>query len=359
MLSLGKVTHKRGEDLMRFYTNQHRFYCGIDLPARTMSVCLLSHDGALLLHRTRPAAPAPFLKAVTPYREGLVVAVACLCTWYWLADLCAEQKIPFVLGHALSMKAIHGGKATNAKIDAQKLAAVRRGGMLPQAYVSPAALRSTRDRLRRRTHLRRKRAERLAHVHNTNSHSNLPDLGKTIAYQAHREGVAERFHDPAVPKPLEVDLALMTYDAEVRRDLERSLVKTATQHDAPTLYVLQTVPGIGQSLRLVLRYDIQDIGRLPRVQDFASYARLGKCSKASAGTRLGTSGKNIGNAHLTWAFSEAATLGLRNNPHGHKLLTRVEQKQGTGKALTILAHQLARAVYDMLKRTPACDREHF
>ena len=32
-------------------------------------------------------------------------------TWYWLADLCAHEGIPFVLGHALYMKAIHGGKA--------------------------------------------------------------------------------------------------------------------------------------------------------------------------------------------------------------------------------------------------------
>src|SRR4029434_5931533 len=135
MLSLAKVTHKRGEDLMRFSTNQHRFYCGIDLHARTMYVCILSHDGELLLHRNMPAAPEPFLKAVTPYREGRVVAVACMCTWYWLADLCAEQEIPFVLGHALSMQAIHGGKAKNDKIDSQKIAALLRGGMLPQAYV--------------------------------------------------------------------------------------------------------------------------------------------------------------------------------------------------------------------------------
>ena len=120
---------------MRFSTKQHPFYCGIDLHARTMDVCILSHDGERMLHRNMPAAPEPFLKAVTPYREGLVVAVACMFTWYWLADLCTEQEIPFVLGQALSMQAIHGGKATNAKSDAHKIAALLRGGMLPQASV--------------------------------------------------------------------------------------------------------------------------------------------------------------------------------------------------------------------------------
>ena len=136
-------------------------------------------------------------------------------------------------------------------------------------------------------------------------------------------------------------------------------MQTAKQHEAHTLYLLQTVPGIGKILSLVRLYAIHDIGRFPRVQDFASYARVVKCSKASAGKRLGTSGKNIGNAHLKWAFSEAATLFLRNNPNGQKLLTRLEKKHGKGKALTILAHKLARAVYDMLKRTTACDMETF
>ena len=90
------------------------------------------------------AAPEAFLKAVAPYRDGWVVAVECLFTWYWLADLCADQGIPFVLGHALYMKAMHGGKAKNDKIDSQKIAALRRGGILPQADVYPAQMRATR-----------------------------------------------------------------------------------------------------------------------------------------------------------------------------------------------------------------------
>jgi transposase len=108
---------------MRFYTNQHQFYCGIDLHARSMYVCILSHDGEIVLHRNMKAAPEAFLQAIAPYREGLVVAVECIFTWYWLADLCAHEGIPFVLGHALYMKAIHGGKAKNDKIDSQKIAA--------------------------------------------------------------------------------------------------------------------------------------------------------------------------------------------------------------------------------------------
>jgi len=118
---------------MRFYTKQHPFYCGIDLHARTMYVCILNHDGEMMLHRHMPASPEPLLKAIAPYRDHLVVAVEGIFTWYWLADLCAREGMAFVLGHALSMKASHRGKAKNDTIDAQTIAVLLRGGMLPQA----------------------------------------------------------------------------------------------------------------------------------------------------------------------------------------------------------------------------------
>jgi transposase len=348
------VTNKE-ETSMRFYTKQHPYYCGIDLHARTMYVCILDQAGEPLLHRHMQATPEALLKAITPYRDQIVMAAECMFTWYWLADFCAEQRIPFVLGHALYMKAIHGGKAKNDKIDAHKIAVLLRGGMLPQAYVYPAEMRATRDLLRRRMHLARKRGELLAHVQNTNSQYNLPAIGKKIAYKTNRDGVAERFADPSVQKSIDVDLALIGSYDELLRDVELTLVNTAKHHDANTLYLLQTVPGIGKILSLVLLYEIHQIDRFPRVQDFASYCRLVKCAKESAGKRSGTSGTKIGNAHLKWAFSEAAVLFLRDNPAGQKFLARLENKHSQGKALTILAHKLARAVYYMLKQKTAFD----
>jgi transposase len=48
------------------------------------------------------------------------------------------------------MKASHGGKTKSDKIDSHKIAALRRGGMFPMAYVYPQEMRATRDLLRRR-----------------------------------------------------------------------------------------------------------------------------------------------------------------------------------------------------------------
>ena len=136
-------------------------------------------------------------------------------------------------------------------------------------------------------------------------------------------------------------------------------MQTATQHDAQALYRLQAVPGIGKILSVVLLYEIHDLARFPRVQDVVSYCRLITWAKESAGKRYGTSGAKIGNAYLKWAFSEAAVLFLRNNPVGQKYLARLEKKHGKGKALTVLAHKLARAVYYMLRRDTVFDMDKF
>ena len=194
---------------MRFYNRQHRYYCGIDLHVKTMYVCILDGAGQVLVHRNVKSTPEALLELVAPYRDDLVVAAECMFTWYWLADVCATEGIAFVLGHALAMKAIHGGKAKNDKIDSYKIARLLRGGLLPQAYVYPAGMRSTRDLIRRRLHLVRKRGELLAHIQNTRAQYSLPAFERRLAYPANRDGVSAHFTDPSVRKSIDVDLALI------------------------------------------------------------------------------------------------------------------------------------------------------
>jgi len=344
---------------MRFYSKQHRYYCGIDLHARTMYVCVLDQAGKVRLHRNLPCDRGRFLRAINPYRRDLVVAAECMFTWYWLADLCAEQGIPFVLGHALYMKAIHGGKTKNDRVDALKIASLLRGGNIPMAYVYPPNMRSTRDLLRRRTRLVRVRASLFGRVRNTRSQYNVPAIAAEIRCPANREPFTEGFDDPVVVRAVEADLWQAEFLDGLIRHLELFL-KKKTRIFSPTVHHrLRTVPGIGDILGMTILYEIHDIRRFPRVQDFVSYARLVKCPTESAGKRTGTAGAKIGNPHLKWAFSEAAVLMLRQSDAVKRYHARLQSKHGKGKALSILAHKLGRAVYFMLKRKQAFDLEVF
>jgi transposase len=152
---------------MRFYTKVPEPHCGMYLHTRTIYVCIVNQDGDILLHRNMVKIPESILKPIAPYRQDLVVAVECMFPWYWLADLCLRQCLMCVLGHAQYMKAIHGGRAKNDRLDAQKIAVLVRGSMLPQAYAYPANMRATGDLLRRRLHLVGQRAAQLTHTRQT------------------------------------------------------------------------------------------------------------------------------------------------------------------------------------------------
>jgi transposase len=203
------------------------------------------------------------------------------------------------------------------------------------------------------------RAELYAHIQNTGSQYNLSDPLGRIAKPQNRRGLIERFDHACVQKNIAVDLALVDFYDPLLAELERYIEKTAHSHDPASLALLRTIPGVGKILALVLLYEIEDIACFPRVQEFVSYSRLVKSARESNGKRHGTSGKKIGNAHLKWAFSEAAVLFLKNNEPGQKYLAKLTTKPGKGKALSILAHKLGRAVYFMLKHQVAFDQAKF
>lgn len=217
---------------MRFYNKSHTYYCGIDLHTRNLYVCILDQQGEKRLHKNIKACPIELKQLLKPFMDNLVLGVECMHCWYWVADWCADNHTDFVLGHALYMKAIHGGKAKNDKIDSFKIAKLLRGGNFPVAYHYPKAMRTTRDLLRQRTRLVRYSAEL-----------------KSV------EGIIKQ-HD--------------------------------RQHNERDFTLLKTISGVGDILALTILYEIGNIDRFVSVQKFASYSRLVKCKAESAGKSYGT-----------------------------------------------------------------------
>jgi transposase len=143
------------------------------------------------------------------------------------------------------------------------------------------------------------------------------------------------------------------------KQMESNLLRQAKLHDPQAYFRLQTIPGVGKLLSLVMLYEIHTIGRFPSVGDFLSYARLVTPKQTSDGKVTGHGGAKIGNPHLKWAFSEAALMMLRHSEDAQLFLARKEKKHGKARALTMLARKIARAVYQMLKRKEAFDAVKF
>lgn len=347
---------------MRFYTIQHKYYCGIDLHSKEMYVCILNNSGEILVHKNIKSSPEEFLEIIKPYREDIAVAVECIFTWYWIADLCHQEGIEFVLGHALYMKAIHGGKTKSDKIDSEKIGRLLKGGMFPQAHAYTSEMRGVRDLLRRRLFFVRKRAELMARVQMTHQQYNVTPPGVKIMHDKYRVGMENVFSDPATQLAVKADSFIIGHYTTLIETVERQAQKLARVKTENKLYLslLQTIPGIGPVLSRTILFEVGDINRFPTVQRFCSYARLVKPSHTSAGKKVSNGGgRKIGNPHLRWAFAEAVIIFLRDDAVGKNIMEKLLKKYSKAKAMAVLSHKIARACYFMLLRKEPFSHEKF
>jgi transposase len=346
---------------MRYFqpSPDSRFYAGVDLHARSLFLVVLDRDGQVRFSRNLTAAAGPFLRAVAPFRDGLVVGCECMHCWYWLADTCRDESIGFVLGHAWAMKAVHGSKTKCDRHDAEAIARLLKGGNFPLAYAYPKERRGLRDLLRARLRLVRQRAELYGHVHTARRQANLPAVSSDVKYKSKRAAITADITDPFVRRRIETDLALLEpLDTTIRR-LETEIEEAAREHYPTELAVLQSTPGVGPVLSLTILLEIDTIERFDTRQQFCSYARLCGAVQESAGQRTGEGNRKAGNAWLKWAFSEAAVLSAQKDERIGGLLQRLASKLGKAKALSALAHKLGRAFYHMLRTKEVFDIHRF
>jgi transposase len=336
-----------------------RFYAGVDLHARALFLVVLDHQGRTVFARNLPASPEPFLRAIAPFRDGLLVGCECMHCWYWLADTCRDHAIDFVLGHAWAMKAVHGQKTKCDRKDAEAIARLLRGGNFPPAYAYPKERRGLRDLLRARLRLVRQRAELYGHVHTARRQANLPPVSSDVKYKSKRPALTADIAEPFVRRRVETHLALIEPLDTVIRRLEAE-IEDATHDIFPTeLAVLQSTPGVGLVLSSTILLEIDTIARFDSRQQFCSYARLCGAVQTSDNKRTGQGNAKAGNAWLKWAFSEAAVLSAQKEPKIGALLQRLSQKLGKAKALSALAHKLGRAFYHMLQTGQVFDVNRF
>ena len=348
---------------MRFYTNQHRFYCGIDLHARTMHLCILDHAGNVVFDQQPARRPRRLPRTPSLPSATASSSASSACSPGTGSPTSAQhEQIPFVLGHALYMKAIHGGKAKNDQIDADKIARLLRGGIFPLAYVYPKGMRETRDLLRRRTFLVRQRAE----LHHPHADPQQPVQPAALRQEAHLRRQPRRAgHRRALRRPQRAAQRRRRPGPHRRPRRRRSatlelyLTRTAKVDDVQTFHRLQTIPGIGKILALILLYEIHDIQPLPQRRQLPVLRPPGALRP-----RVGRQEDGLRRQEDR---QRPSAVGLRRGglsvpasaANGPRRGSRSSKKRGKAKALAILAARLGAAVYHMLRKREAFDEARF
>src|SRR2546426_582209 len=273
---------------MKYYTSATEFNCGIDLHAQQMYVCVMDKQGKKLVHTNiKDNDFQYFLKLVQPYQHSLTVCCECMFGWYWLADACQQAGLTFVLAHALYVKAIHGGKNKNDRVDSEKLTHLLRSNLIPPAYVYPADKRPLRALLRQRIFYVWRRSELPARIHSHQlAHNRLPARQTRRTRDPWEEQLLAAEDNPLRQIALKNDLAMIRHFDQQIFALEEELQRQTKQVAGREYTLLQSVPGIGENLGLTILYEIGDIARFPTVKDFLSYCRLVKGTVASAAENL-------------------------------------------------------------------------
>jgi transposase len=315
---------------------------------------LINEQDQIHYQKRLPNDLTTILEQLAPYHteiEGLVVEST--YNWYWLVDGLMDAGYRLHLANPAAIQQYSGLKYTNDQSDARWLAHMLRLGVLPEGYIYPKAHRPVRDLLRKRGQLVHQQTANVLSIQNIL----VRNTGSRLS--ANRiKGLSQAEVDVLLPdldQALAVSsaLAVVSCLAKQIKAIEKR-VRTRMQR-TPLYDLLQTVDGIGPILAQTILLETGDIGRFPRVGDYASYCRCVDSTKVSNGKRKGQGNVKNGNPYLSWAYAEAATFAIRLNPRVQRYYQRKQAETNVPVARKTVAHKLARACYHMMRHQVAFD----
>ena len=307
------------------------YYSGIDLHTDNCYISTVNDEGKLVKHGRVENEERQLLAYFADLSGPHAAVVESTSGWYWLNDLLEEHHIPLTLAHAKYVKAISYAKVKTDKVDAQTLATLLRLNLIPRAHKISRELRGLRDTMRLRLRLVQQRS---ACLRRTNS-------------------IGVKFNG-SVPDPYRFQLAVLKRTESMLTEqilaLERSLHPLLIPND--DIQRLLAVPGIGKLSAFTIYLEIDGIDRFATDKHFVSYSRLVPAAENS-NHRLHQRSSKDGNKYLKIAFADAAVHAVQYYPEFKRFYQKILRRSNPAVARTVVAKELARIVYHLLKNKTA------
>lgn len=306
-------------------------YTGIDLHKLTSYLTTVDTNGCIVKQANIKNLDHNFVQYFAELKDEHKAVVESTMTWYWLNDLLTSLNIPLVLAHAKFVKAIAYAKVKTDKVDSLTLAQLLRLDYIPSAYKISNDKRTLRDALRARLKIVQR------HTSVTNSMHLL--LAKyNLSSPDQLNGIAKYQYQQLV----EVEKLLDTQVLNLEKQLYPHLIPNED------IQRLLWIPGIGKMNAFSILLEVDDINRFPDVKNFFSYCRLTPSARNSGGRTKQRSSKD-GNKYLRVVFADAATRAVQHYPVIKNFYNSKLRKKNRLVAKTILAKELARIVFFVLK----------
>lgn len=305
--------------------------------------------------RHRPGEIKRFLSG---WKKGTPVAVETIGNWYWIVDEIEEAGMVPRLVHARKAKLMLGSINKTDKLDTRGLNKLQRAGTLPTVWIPPGELRDHRELPRTRMVFGASRTRLKNRCHSVLAKYGLQDFTEMSDIFGKQGRQDLRRVMGQLPSQTRFSLRglLQQLDA-VERQMAR-MEKRMRQVFEETCEnkLLQTLPGVGFILAVVIAQEIGDVKRFGASDRLASYAGTTPRVHASGGkVRYGRLRPDV-NRYLKWAFLEAANVVVLNHRvwghrrHVSRLYLRIKSRRGYPSAVGAVGRHLAEATYWMLRR---------
>jgi len=317
------------------------FYSGIDLHKDNCFITTVNDAGKQVRQERLPNVPEIILSYFASFDGPHRAVVECTAGWYWLNDLLEGHHIELVLAHAKYLKAIAYAKVKTDKVDSATLARLLWLDTIPRAHKITRAKRNLRDVMRARLRIVCKRTSCYVSVHNLGRKFNCEEL-IDIDHQTVPDELPE-----AARLQLQCHYQQIALLSEQILSLEQHLHPLLIPND--DIQHILWVPGIGKITAFTIFLEIDGIERFEADKHFLSYCRLVPGARNSNRTLRHKSGCKDGNKYLKIAFSDAAVHAIQYWPEVRAFYQRCLRRSNQPIARALVAKELARIVYHMLK----------
>jgi transposase len=290
------------------------------------------------------------------FEAGTPVAMEGAFGWQWIADLLAEVGLDPHLGHPPAIKVLAKNEAKGDRCDADRLGRFFLRGIFPESYLATVDVRQLRERIRYRMALVglrtgvKNRIQALLHRLGL-----LHDYSDLFGKRG-RAWLRELQLPPASRAALDGQLRLIDLLTELIDEVEAWMKRNLEEDEIVRL--LQTIPGIGLILAHVIRAEIGELERFPKVKQLVSYSGLAPLSDDSADRHGRRHISLFCNHSLRWALIEAAGNVLRSRRPPERLLRLYHRLSHGGRsnkaqARVAVARELCELVYVIWKKGEA------
>ncbi len=317
-----------------------------------------SKDGKILKEQRIEHRKGEIRQFLSNYQRGSPVAIETIGNWYWIVDEIEQAGFKPRLVHARKAKLMLGCVNKTDKLDVRGLNKLQRTGTLPAVWIPPGDLRDKRELPRTRMVFCCTRTRLKNRIHSAMDkyglQTDFEDISDIFGSRGRLQiELSLNKLPPHIVYTTRCLLAqLDSVEIEIRK-IEKRMKEVFEQTDDVKL--LQTVPGIGFILAVVITLEIGDVGRFICPEQLASYSGTTPRVHASGDkVRYGRLRPDT-NHYLKWAFSEAGNSIAVNSKrfptrHVSMLYKRVRSRKGHAKAVGAVSRHLAEAVYWILSR---------